>query len=574
MTRKTFGFFVCYHKDTPRLNNGAFTSIHVGRALAAAPLADTIGDDTGDNISLKNRNYSELTAMYWMLKNVDADYYGLFHYRRMLNFSGVERWMFHDFAPATQAAFGWTEAGARAVCDRFDVVTGPRCNVHPFEVPTQPMSNYDFYCREHQKQDIDLTLEVVKELSPDIYPYIDGYMRGMTCFYGNVFIMRRDVFLEYADWLFKILFEVEKRSDISGYDPYQRRVWGFLSERLMGGFIDYVAAKMQLRIGELPMVGGHFDEPRIPVAPLLANIDRRKRAARKRPAIEPIDVAMLVDDARVEAAAVTLQSAVERLPDAQSLHVHLVADGPLSADNRRRLQTFLGPRHRVTIHEAVATEDAFPRPARPEDRAQLLALQDILPETVRRVIVLDHEAVVLEGLDRLWTFDLDGMLAAACPHAGGVLQARRLNFPAMAGYFDIGVLLLGLERLRAEGGRALYRAAFDRYEPVIIHGAADILNIAFFDRYRELDLSWNVTNTFYGRNEGECRYSFQAACAAARDPALVRFTGHPKPWERRSRHPLTMLYWATLGRTPWSPARLKIQRRVVRSTVRALLSAR
>ena len=46
------------------------------------------------------------------------------------------------------------------------------------------------------------------------------------------------------------------------------------------------------------------------------------------------------------------------------------------------------------------------------------------------------------------------------------------------------------------------------------------------------------------------------ACEAALDPAIVRFSARPKPWDRRCRHPLAMLYWLGLARTPWTiPAR-------------------
>ena len=44
-------------------------------------------DNEGDNIADKNSSYCELTAQYYAYKNIDADYYGFFHYRRYLNFS-------------------------------------------------------------------------------------------------------------------------------------------------------------------------------------------------------------------------------------------------------------------------------------------------------------------------------------------------------------------------------------------------------------------------------------------------------------------------------------------------------
>lgn len=46
-------------------------------------------------------------------------------------------------------------------------------------------------------------------------------------------IMKKKYFDEYCEWLFDILFELEKRLDISGYSDYDARVFGFVSERLL-----------------------------------------------------------------------------------------------------------------------------------------------------------------------------------------------------------------------------------------------------------------------------------------------------------------------------------------------------
>ena len=77
--------FVCYHKNTPIYKSECIIPIHVGKANTELEL-DMIKDNTGDNISERNASWCELTALYWIWKNVQADYYGLFHYRRFLNF--------------------------------------------------------------------------------------------------------------------------------------------------------------------------------------------------------------------------------------------------------------------------------------------------------------------------------------------------------------------------------------------------------------------------------------------------------------------------------------------------------
>ena len=96
---------ISYHKPSVLLQDDVLTPIHVGRALATESSKDgnmseedyqwmldnMIGDDTGDNISHLNREFCELTAMYWAWKNYDKlgnpEYIGFMHYRRHLNFN-------------------------------------------------------------------------------------------------------------------------------------------------------------------------------------------------------------------------------------------------------------------------------------------------------------------------------------------------------------------------------------------------------------------------------------------------------------------------------------------------------
>lgn len=71
------------HKPYRTPDDPAYLPLHVGAALHPDVLPGIQGDDEGDNISRLNASYSELTALYWMWKNCDADYKGLVHYRRL-----------------------------------------------------------------------------------------------------------------------------------------------------------------------------------------------------------------------------------------------------------------------------------------------------------------------------------------------------------------------------------------------------------------------------------------------------------------------------------------------------------
>jgi hypothetical protein len=81
--------FVSYHKNCEIIKNEIIIPIQVGASLGNDYL-DMIRDNTGDNISIKNSLYSELTAQYWAWENVEADYYGFMHYRRHFIFRDKE----------------------------------------------------------------------------------------------------------------------------------------------------------------------------------------------------------------------------------------------------------------------------------------------------------------------------------------------------------------------------------------------------------------------------------------------------------------------------------------------------
>ena len=52
-----------------------------------------------------------------------------------------------------------------------------------------------------------------------------------------MFVMKKKIFEDYCEFIFPILFELEKQIDFTGYDNYQKRQLSFLAERLTSLFI-------------------------------------------------------------------------------------------------------------------------------------------------------------------------------------------------------------------------------------------------------------------------------------------------------------------------------------------------
>ena len=78
---------VCCHKKGDFPSDNIYIPIHCGKAISNVEL-NIQEDNRGDNISSKNPNYCELTALYWAWKNLkNVNYIGLVHYRRFFDFS-------------------------------------------------------------------------------------------------------------------------------------------------------------------------------------------------------------------------------------------------------------------------------------------------------------------------------------------------------------------------------------------------------------------------------------------------------------------------------------------------------
>ena len=226
---------VATHKEYPMPADSMYLPVQAGRAIHSA-LAYS-GDDSGENISQKNRSFCELTCLYWAWKNLEADALGLCHYRRYLagdgrhGGAGMTGRIPEDRGFLRKAARILTEEEAERLLQKAPVVLPKKRN---YFIET----GYSQYVHAHHEQDLILTREILSEHCPE---YVSAFDRTLSRTKGhrfNIFLMRRDLLNRYCSWLFELLFELEARLDVSAYSDYDRRVFGFVAERLLDVWLE------------------------------------------------------------------------------------------------------------------------------------------------------------------------------------------------------------------------------------------------------------------------------------------------------------------------------------------------
>jgi len=211
-----------------------YLPVQMGAAIR--PSIGYKGDDTGPNISQRNATFCELTGLYWAVHNVEADFIGIVHYRRYFASRKVSR-----FAEKKQRVIGHAE-----LCDILQHTNV----ILPTERHYYIETNYTQYIHAHHKRDLTVTRNIIARKCPEYLPAYDLYMSKTHGHHFNMFVMRRELLEHYCEWLFDILFQLEKELDITGYSENDKRVFGFVSERLLDAWL----ATNKIRYEELDVL--------------------------------------------------------------------------------------------------------------------------------------------------------------------------------------------------------------------------------------------------------------------------------------------------------------------------------
>ncbi|MFB8341309.1 DUF4422 domain-containing protein [Brucella cytisi] len=564
--------YVNYFYNARIVSNTILTPIQVGRALTNHRL-DMLGDDTGDNISLQNHAFCELTGMYWAWKNdLKSDYLGFMHYRRFLDFNtDVDRPndSFHGVIVEKTDEnflndFGLTEGRIREALSMCDGIVSKGIDLS--DVGYKSVEKQYRASPHHHIKDFRLAEKIVTELYPSDTIFFKRMAKGSTLYPCNIFIFKRALFLEYCEWLFPILKELHDRIDTTGYSSQAKRAVGFLAERLFTVFfLKKKALEPQLRFTELRLVIVKETAPD-PIGP-------------KRPVTDlpVVSVVASSDRAYLPHLAALVHSVFDNA-HRQSFLDFIVLDGGLSADERRILTNIpssYGQDGRIVFIDmsqqflSVETHSYFTR-----STFYRLMLPDLLDD-YDRILFIDTDMIVLTDLSDVYNVDFQGKsIAAVQDLVMRTFTARRVRAAGAGGhkeaevylreylsmgdnyinYFQAGAIVFDLKRMRLKKYSAALKC--DLSDNVYWFLDQDVLNKHLLGDVLFLDNKWNCLYL----DADAVRYlksdEMKIYQESIESPYIIHFAGQYKPWIDDN-HPLGHHYWYYLRRCHWYEVVLK-----------------
>lgn len=531
--------YIACHKECETIKSNILTPIHVGACCAAQPIVGMLRDDCGENISEKNPRYCELTAQYWAWKNTDADYYGFCHYRRYFSFSDREypsdayNNVFYDRVDgAHRADFCLDDTDISGKVVQYDLILP-----HPMDLSFLPHNQNTVYkhyraAQFHHIADYDFCCNFIRSTYPEYAQDVEKYSNSSKAFFLNMYVMRRELFFSYCEWLFPILDAFDAQHDYSDDNIGELRTPGFLAERLFGIWVTHL-------LRTRPSLKIHYAQ-----TSFIRNTDKIELF----PAFKENNIAVCLgaDDNYTPFAGLVISSIVQNASPDKNYDIILFSNGICPA-NRDLLVRTLKKQPNVSLRFvdslAFMTGDLFER----DHINRSTYLRFIIPRALRlypKAVYLDCDIVVNRDIAELYETDLgDHYLAAVrdtidpCWYKANHDRIQdnirdRLGMDKPYDYFNCGILVINIPVFNALfPTEALFSLAKSRRW---LWQDQDLLNYLCKGHTLLLSQKWNVLvhrhpSLTLGEEYFAPKWLYDQYLEARKDPYIIHYCGRQQP---------------------------------------------
>ena len=553
--------------DSETIDNPLYLNVRCGAVYDKRENIDMLGDNTGDNISEKRESFSELTVMYWAWKNVEADYYGLFHYRRYFSFSGekpkevnvaglycekylsnksINKYQLNNIEIMTNMISQYDGIYMEPV-DVQKVLTpkGYKKNVKDHFI------SYDVFI---EAKYIDLALEYIKEKYPKIYPYAINYLNKPKHIGYNVFILKKELFFEYCTFLFDILNHNEKKTliDSEYYCPLQYRSPAFLAELLNGIYATYLMEK-QYKIKSLPLIFFNNTE---------------KQIIHKHSYPNNIPIVIRINDYYAPYLGVLLQSIIDNAYEKNNYDI-IVLEHTVTKENKRIISEILQGKNNISVryfNPEYLLEDVI-LPFKTEldsiEPYYSIFIPWLLPN-YDKVLIIDCDTILLGDIAEIYNQDISDYLAGACKdimHLGmyninenGYVDyvTKELKLHKPYEYINTKIMLLNTDKIRNSFNikDIFNKVKTNKYNEL----EQDLFNNLLNGKVKYFDYKYSIiseVDTFVNsRIEYAPKKENNAYRKAQTNPFVINFNNYPKPWSNPN-IPYSYKWWEIARKTPF-----------------------
>lgn len=537
-------------KDSEVIDNPLYIPVRCGAIYDEREGVTMLGDDTGDNISEKRQSFCELTVLYWAWKNVKADYYGLCHYRRYISFADKDYRSRNDKSgfnvepelteKSISKYFLADQKKMRNSIGQYDLITTPHedinyawdgCHKSMYKLCESRVRDFDM-------DGVDSFIRIVKEKYPQLSSATDSYFNNHFAKYYNCFIMKKQIFNDFCQKLFDVLFTLEKELDTKNYNLWQTRMPGFMAENFFGIYYLYLKEQKKYNMTEKEL---EF---------FLETSTNKVEEVQPRFEKNNIPIVFSASDYFAPYASVFIQSIINTSSPKNCYDI-IIFQRSISDQNKERLLRmvenhdnisirFYNPRGllknaKFYINSDVQSEEAYYRIVTP-----------YMLKKYEKAIVMDCDLILKEDIANLYSIDLEGNIIGAVPdvvwfgHFNGATPALKdyckKKFPIKNpyGYINTGVILMDLKRWREE---------IDLKEMLDFISAnkfmiqeQDALNLLLENKIKYIDIAWNMyayVAEYIKSAIDNCSplWAKKLYYEAHENPKIIHWAAQPKPWD-------------------------------------------
>ena len=273
---------------------------------------------------------------------------------------------------------------------------------------------------------------------------------------------------------------------------------------------------------------------------------------------EDISVCFSTDNNYVQHLSVAIVSMLHNTKTDKSINIYVLNDDSLTNKNKKSLESLTSFKKNTRIFFLSVNKSMFERFFLiPKSHFTIATYyRYVIPSMLARLsklIYLDCDLVVTGDIEDLWNEDVGENYIGAVPDIIGRENIIRLELKGKK-YFNAGVLLMNLARMRADNiQEKLIQCTLDK-EDILLWQDQDVINMVMEDKIKVLDLAWNFQFFYNGSKMDFLPKDFEKA---RKNLKIIHYIGGAKPWNYYSNRPYAQEYFKYLKLTPWKNFRYK-----------------